>query len=83
MPQVGAIIWVGIAGLIMLMLGVIGYLIRTGFDGIMAQLKTIWEKIELHQMQASANALEIRGINTRCEERHRERSGIDRRKTHE
>jgi len=72
MPEIGAVVWAGIAGLILVMLTIIGYLIKTGFDGIMAELKTIWAKIEAHQVAATENALAIREINARCEERHKQ-----------
>lgn len=85
MPTLGAIVWAAIAGVIVMMLGVIGYLIKTGFEGVKEQLKTIWEKIDADNKETKQNALDIREINTRCEERHKEhsvqRSGVDRRKS--
>lgn len=81
MPNSETILWGGISGLILMMLGIIGYLIRTGFEGIKEQLAKIWEKIDADQEETKQNTLDIREINTRCEERCKERSGVDRRKT--
>lgn len=82
MPSLGAIVWAAIAGVIILMLGVIGYLIKTGIDGIKEQLAKIWEKVDAHHAASEANRVAIAEINIRCEERHGQRSGIDRRKPH-
>lgn len=81
MPTVAAIVWTAIAGIIVIMLGVIGYLIRTGFDGLKSQLAKIWEKIDDHQAATEANSLAIAQINARCDERHRDWNGAERRKT--
>jgi hypothetical protein len=74
MPTTDAIIWAAIAGLIVVMLGIIGYLISTGFNdikvGIKEQFKTLWDKLDQHHAQGEANALEIAMIKSRCEERH-------------
>ncbi|MDA8114997.1 MAG: hypothetical protein M0Z43_09775 [Acidithiobacillus sp.] len=70
MPTADTILWTAISALILIMLGIIGYLISTGFEGLKDQLKTIWEKIDTHQKQAEANALEIAAMKARCEERH-------------
>jgi len=80
MPTTGAIIWASISGLILLMLGIIGYLISTGFSGLRYELQKLWEKIDNHQTAAEKNALAIAEINARCDERHHTRSGEDRRK---
>ena len=71
MPDASAILWSGIAGLIVIMLGIIGYLISNGFAGLKTELKTLWDKIDAHQSASVKNALAIREINTRCEERHK------------
>ncbi len=70
MPNSDTILWTAISALILIMLGIIGYLIRTGFDSLKDQLKTFWEKIATHQKAAEANALEIAAMKARCEERH-------------
>ena len=66
MPTVAAIVWTAIAGLIVLMLGIIGYLISSGFTGLKEQLRVLWDKIDKHQTQAEANAIAIAEINARC-----------------
>lgn len=70
MPSVAIIVWTGISGLIVLMLAVIGYLISSGFDGLKQQLKTIWDKMDLHQHQAEINARDIAVMKEGCRERH-------------
>jgi heme/copper-type cytochrome/quinol oxidase subunit 2 len=70
MPNSETILWTAIPSLILLMLSIIGYLIKTGFDGLKEQLKTIWEKIDRHQTQAEINSLEIAAIKARCQELH-------------
>lgn len=79
MPTTDAIMWSAIAGLIVLMLGIIGYLLSTGFAGmkeeVARQFKTLWDKIDRHQSQAEANALAIATINARCAERHAHERG--------
>jgi hypothetical protein len=70
MPTDGAILWAAIAGLILVMLAIIGYLIKTGFEGIKGELRKIWEKVDGQQQAAAENALAICAINTRCKERH-------------
>lgn len=74
MPSAEAIIWSAIASLILIMLGIIGYLIKTGFEGIKEQLRSIWEKVDAHQTQAEDNARQIAAIEARCEERHKLRN---------
>lgn len=70
MPTIGAIVWAAIAGLIVLMLGIIGYLIDKGFTSLKAdikeELKTLWLKLDTHQTQELANTLAIGKINERC-----------------
>lgn len=66
MPSTDAIMWAAIAGLIVAMLGVIGYLLSSGFSSIKEQFKTLWDKLDKHQTQADANAIAIASINTRC-----------------
>ena len=70
MPTTDAIMWAAIAGIIVVMLGVIGYLLSTGFSGIRAEFDKLWTKFDLYQTQGEANAREIAAINARCEERH-------------
>ena len=82
MPDTGTV-YAAIGGLIMVMLAIIGYLISTGFEGLKNQLKIIWEKIDAHQTAAESNRVAIAEINIRCEERHAQRTGTDRRKPHE
>ena len=71
MPNADTILWSAIGGLILIMLGIIGYLIDNGFRGIKEQLKAIWDKVDAHQTQAEENAKQIAAIEARCEERHR------------
>jgi len=71
MPEVESVIWTGISGLILIMLGIIGYLINNGFDNLKQQLQTLWDKLDNHQAMAEKNAQEIAGIKARCEERHK------------
>lgn len=70
MPTTDAIMWTAIPGLILVMLGVIGYLLSAGFSGIRAEFAKLWTKFDLYQTQGEANAREIAAINARCEERH-------------
>lgn len=70
MPTAEAIIWAAIASLIVIMLGIIGYLISNGFTGLKAELQKLWDKIDAHQTQAEANKLEIAAMKARCDERH-------------
>jgi predicted nuclease with TOPRIM domain len=70
------ILWTGISGLIVLMLGVIGYLVKTGFDGLRAELNKIWDKLEdnskenaeIKKEHADLKA-EVKAIDERCKER--------------
>lgn len=71
MPSAETIIWGTIGGLIILMLGIIGYLLDSGFRGVKEQLESIWEKINMHQAQAEENARRLAAMEARCEERHR------------
>ena len=73
MPHSDAILWTAISGLIVLMLGMIGYLIDNGFKGLQVQLKTLWDKLDHHQVLAESNALKIVAIETRCRELHTQR----------
>ena len=74
MPTTDAIMWVAIAGVIVVMLGIIGYLLSTGFEGMKESIKEefakLWSKFDSYQAQGEANAREIAAINARCEERH-------------
>lgn len=71
MPSTDAIIWTAIASLILIMLGIIGYLISTGFSSLKDELQKLWEKLDQHQSLAETNAREIAELRARCEERHR------------
>jgi hypothetical protein len=71
MPSTDMIIWTAISGLIIVMLGIIGYLISTGFDNLKQQLQTLWDKLDNHQAMAEKNAQDIARIEARCEERHK------------
>jgi len=81
MPNADTILWAGISGLILIMLGVIGYLIDNGFtslkEDLKEELKKLWEKIDLHQATAERNALDIIEIKTRCKELHRNHRRTD------
>jgi len=70
MPSTDAIIWSAIAGLIVLMLGIIGFLISNGFNGLRAELQKLWEKLDLHQSLGEANKLALAEMKARCDERH-------------
>jgi len=69
----------GISGLIILMLAVIGWLIRTGFDGLRRELKAIWDKLEGHQKETAEVKVSMAEMRTRCEERHTTRENTGRR----
>lgn len=82
MPDPNIVLWSTAVGLIVLMLGIIGYLVREGFttlkETIMKELKVIWEKIDKHQLQAEQNAANIQESKAialerkeNCEARHR------------
>ena len=71
MPGTETILWAAISGLIVLMLGVIGYLLKSGFDGIKAEFRLLWERLDKHQSINEQNALRIAAIESRCNERHR------------
>ena len=77
MPEASTVLWTAISWLILLMLSIIGYLIKTGFDDLKEQLKTIWDKIDRHQTKAESNSREIAAIKARCNELHtnHQRSG--------
>ena len=70
MPTTDALMWSAIAGIIVVMLGIIGYLLSTGFAGIKAELVKLWLKFDSYQMQGETNARHIAEIKARCEERH-------------
>lgn len=70
MPSTEAILWTGIASLILMMLAIIGYLLSTGFASIREQFSKLWAKFDAYQMQGEANAQAIAAINARCDERH-------------
>lgn len=82
MPKAEIVLWSATVALLIIMLGIIGYLIRTGFDSLKASIekefKIIWEKIDRHQIQADTNAAAIQEHKAveqerrlACEERHR------------
>ena len=71
MPTTESILWAAIAGLIVLMLGIIGYLLKSGFDGIKAEFRLLWERLDKHQSLNEHNALRIAALESRCEERHK------------
>lgn len=71
MPGTETILWAAISGLIVLMLGIIGYLLKSGFDGIKAEFRLLWERLDKHQSLNEQNALKIAEIESRCKERHR------------
>jgi predicted PurR-regulated permease PerM len=70
MPVAESVIWTGISALILIMLGIIGYLINSGFDSLKQQLQTLWDKLDKHQDLAEKNARDISELKARCEERH-------------
>ena len=77
MPTTDAIMWAAIAGVIVVMLGIIGYLLSTGFSGIRAEFAKLWTKFDTYQIQGETNAREIAAINARCEGRHSSHKRID------
>lgn len=77
MPTTDVIVWAAIAGLIVLMLGIIGYLIRSGFEGIKAELQKLWDKLDNQQIAAVAAATQLASMEARCEERHRHVSPVN------
>lgn len=62
MPEIGAILWAAIAGLILMMLAIIGYLIKSGFEEIKSLIKELFEHRNDHESR-------IVKIETRCEDR--------------
>ena len=70
MPTTDALMWSAIAGIIVVMLGIIGYLLSSGFASIKAEFTKLWMKFDLYQTQGESNAREIAAIHARCEERH-------------
>ena len=79
MPTPDTILWTGISSLMLGMLSIIGWIVKTGFDGLRDQLKVIWERLESNRVKEEANAKAIAEIKAICAERHIERSGYDRR----
>jgi hypothetical protein len=82
LPKADVVIWVTAVALIMIMLGVIGYLINKGFDGMKASIEkefaVLWGKLNEYQKMAetsSANMLAHKEAEIErqkaCEERHR------------
>lgn len=71
MPSTDAIVWAAISSLIILMLGIIGYLISTGFNGIKTELQKLWDKLDAQGKAEAKNALDIAEHKARCEERHK------------
>ena len=71
MPTADAIMWSAIAGLILIMLGIIASLLNRGFEGLKEQLKTLWDKLDQHQRLAELNSREIAEMQARCSERHK------------
>lgn len=63
MPKADIAIWTTAVALIMIMLGIIGYLINKGFDGLKASIEkefqVIWLKINEYQQTAIASAAKI------------------------
>lgn len=74
MPSSDAIVWTAISSMILIMLGIIGYLLSTGFSGLKEELQKLWVKLDQHQALAETNAREIAELKARCEERHRVRA---------
>lgn len=60
MPSTDAIVWTAISGIIVMMLGIIGFLISNGFSSLKEQLQTLWDKLDKHQTMAENNAAAIR-----------------------
>ena len=71
MPEVGAIVWAAIGGLILVMLGIIGYLVKSGFEGIKAELLKIWDKLDNYHSATETVARELAELKARCDERHK------------
>lgn len=71
MPTVEMIIWSTISGLILIMLGIIGYLVKSGFEGIQKELSNIWQRFETMAREDMEIKSELSAMRARCEERHR------------
>lgn len=75
MPSANIIIWSVAVFLIVTMLGIIGYLVDTGFkslkEQLQAELQKLWDKLDKYQETAEKNALDIAAMKATCEERHR------------
>lgn len=69
MPSTDMILWAGLSGLIVMMLAVIGYLVKTGFEGLRAELTKIWNKLETNYDEITNLRVEVEGIKSRCAER--------------
>lgn len=53
------------------MLGIIGYLVKSGFDGIKAELQKLWDKLDHQQAASEAAAQKLATLEARCDERHK------------
>jgi hypothetical protein len=73
MPSAELIIWTAISGLILIMLAIIGYLIKTGFESIKTELKTLWDKLDNDHTGVEVLKTEFREHKARCEERRTQR----------
>ena len=69
MPDTDFIIWTGLSSLIVIMLGIIGYLVKTGFESLREELKKMWEKLDDSAKDRAELRAEIAEIRARCEER--------------
>lgn len=67
MPSTDMILWAGISGLIILMLGIIGYLVKSGFEGIKQELSKIWDKLENNAKDNAELRIEMAAVKSRCE----------------
>lgn len=67
MPSTDMIVWAAISGLIILMLGIIGYLVKSGFESIKTELSKIWDKLESNAQDNADIRVEMAAVKARCE----------------
>lgn len=59
-----------IGGLIVILLGIIGYLTKTGFDQVLREIRDIWEWAKSSDNDRKWIHEQIATIKAKCEERH-------------
>lgn len=66
MPSVDIIVWSALSGLILIMLTIIGWLVKTGFDGLRSELKAMWDKLNQSHDEMTTIKVEIAEIKANC-----------------